>query len=219
MRWRRATAILGAILALSLAACGSTAAPSDQTIAPNPTSAASSPSPTRAASSPSPSATRSAAPKYGIGDTLVNGGVTLTLNEAFDAPSITVNETSYRRGSGYETYTERMPTEGGKFFVARTTIENTGKRSMDLTCGYPIAIKALSDKDQEFDQADDLSDVQDNPLCNDNLQPGFSTSVTYAFVVPADANIVGLYFYDTSGSERGNPAIFTLDPNYTITFG
>lgn len=209
MRYFRAFAIFGAAtLAFSLVSCGSIADPSGKPIPSGPTSAASNPSPTT-----------SAAPKYGIGDTLVNGGVTLTLNEAFDAPSITVNGTSYRRGSGYETYTERLPIEGGKFFVAKTKIENTGNKSVDLTCGYPIAIKAVSNKDQEFDQADDLYEVKDNPLCNDKLQPGFSTNMTYAFLVPADAHIIGLYFYDTSGSERGDPAIFTVDPNYRLTFG
>lgn len=217
---RRRTRVLGLIALLPLlAACstGITEAEQSNTEASSVSSPATE-SPTPAPSpTPTPTPSPTAPPAFGIGDTLENGGVSFTVHDAREAATITVNDSNYRQGSGLETYSELAPTSGGKYYVVDATIENVGKQSMDLTCGYPVAVKVIDDQSREFDLADDLYEIKGNPGCNDSIQPGFSADITYAFVVPSDAHVVGMFFHGTQGSSVEDESIFTFDSNYTLS--
>ena len=149
-----------------------------------------------------PSATPSPlAPAVGeVGQVVRNGGVTLTVTAARVADSIDMNESNYRPGSGFEKYTKTKPDAGGKFVVVETHIVNDAKVSMDLTCSLPISTVLVDAKDRNFDPIQDLYKLKGNPECNDQLQPGFETDMTYVYLVPIDAKITGWAFTDLTES-------------------
>lgn len=137
-----------------------------------------------------------------VGESGDHGGVRLTVMSAKASDTVTRNVTNSRQGSGYEKYDDIPADEGGRFIVVEAEVENIGKESMDLTCSWPINIMALDSQMREFDTVDDLYDIKDNPACNAELQPGFSDTITYAFMVPMDAEVLGLYFQDTNFLEE-----------------
>jgi hypothetical protein len=148
----------------------------------------------------SSSATPAAPPLAQVGETVSNGGITLTVTAARTVESIDMNESNFRPGSGYETYTKTQPEQGGKFVVIETHIVNDGQSSLDLTCSWPIDAKLVDDRDRNFDPIDELYKLKGNPECNKQLQPGFEDDMTYVFLVPTDAKIFGLGFRDVTNS-------------------
>ncbi|WP_431220129.1 hypothetical protein [Leifsonia xyli] len=156
--------------------------------------------------------------KFGVGDTLSSGGATLTLVSYAQVPTVAMNESNFRQGSGYETYTDRAPDPGSAFYELTATVKNDSKTSMDLTCSLGVAIQLLSADNEKYDPIDDLYKIKGNPECNHMMQPGYSENMTWIFQAPADRHIVGAFFtepFDTASP----PGIFTLDPNYTLSQG
>ncbi len=141
-------------------------------------------------STPSPSV----APAGAIGEAVENNGVTLTVHSATTSPTLSRNLSNYRQGSGYETYTDVPADQGGQYLLVKTTVKNTGTAPMDLTCSMPIHIVAFDKQDRTFSTVEKLYEIQDNPECNKQLQPGFSAEMTYAYMVPKDAQISGVAF-------------------------
>ncbi|WP_216870641.1 DUF4352 domain-containing protein [Modestobacter excelsi] len=133
-----------------------------------------------------------------VGQTVSNGGVTLTVTGAFVADTIELNETSYAPGSGYEEYTPTPPDAGGKYVVVETHVVNNAQVSMDLTCGFPIDTAVVDAQERYFDTIDSLYKLRDNPECNDQLQPGFEADMTYVYMVPATAQITAFGFADAT---------------------
>ncbi|GAB3610909.1 hypothetical protein GCM10027414_30350 [Humibacter ginsengiterrae] len=152
----------------------------------------------------------------GVGSTLTSGGATITINAATDASSVTWNNSYFKQGSGYETYVEKTPTAGNKYFVVTATVKNDGTDSMDLTCSLPVEFKVVSANQQRFDPIDDLYNVKGNPECNHFMQPESSEPMTWVFEVPSDAHIVGAVFYATF-TDPSQALTFTFDTNYKIT--
>jgi hypothetical protein len=138
---------------------------------------------------------------FGVGETASNFGVELTIDKAYLAKTVPLNKSNYRQGSGYETYSDEKPAKGGKFLVVKTTVKNAGKKSMDLTCGYPIAIKAGDTENRAYDTIESLYEYKGNPECNSDLQPGFKNKMTYVFMAPEDAELTGLVFQDTNNDD------------------
>ncbi|BCN82794.1 DUF4352 domain-containing protein [Prescottella equi] len=137
--------------------------------------------------------------RFEIGQRVENGGAAITVNSAKAAHDITVTQETYR--DRYETRSARA---GGQFVVISTTVENIGKKSLDLTCGYPIAHVLLDVDKREFDSIDSLYRVEGNPECNDNLQPGFTAEMQYVYEIPDSAKPLAFAFYDpeTQRSEQ-----------------
>lgn len=123
-----------------------------------------------------------------------------TVTSARTADFIELNESHYRPGSGYETYTKTKPDAGGKFIVVDTHIVNDGRTSMDLTCSLPISTVLIDSRNRDFDAIQDLYKLKGNPECNDQLQPGFEADMTYVYLVPVDAAITGWGFPDLTES-------------------
>lgn len=148
-----------------------------------------------------------------VGEAVDHAGARLTVNSAEDSDTLSRNDSNYRQGSGYESYTEVPADDGGRFIVLEATVENIGKESMDLTCSWPINIKVVDMDGREFDTVDNLYELKNNPECNAQLQPGFSDEITYAFMVPEESEIIGVYFQDTNslnanvGAVRFTPTI------------
>jgi hypothetical protein len=65
----------------------------------------------------------------GVGQPVVNGGVKLTVNAVSTPAAITRREG------------DQPARAGAKYLQVDTTVENVGQKSMDLTCGYPVANK------------------------------------------------------------------------------
>ncbi|HVX06703.1 hypothetical protein [Humibacter sp.] len=154
----------------------------------------------------------------GVGSTLTNSGATITVTGAADASTVTWNNSYFRQGSGNETYIDKPPAAGNKFFIVTATVTNSGTDSMDMTCSLPVEFKAVSANHQNFDPIDDLYNVKSNPECNHLLEPESSEPMTWVFEVPNDADIVGAYFYATF-TTASQAQIFTFDKNYSITAG
>lgn len=145
-----------------------------------------------------------------IGDTVTNSGVEMTLHEAYLTETIPWNESGQRADSpGYEITS--LPADNGQWFVLETTVNNVGAVSMDLTCGWPIDAVAVDSEEREFDTIDSLYQYEDNPGCNDNLQPGFDAAMTYVFNVPEDAEMIGMAFRDTEESGWEDYSAFVFE--------
>jgi hypothetical protein len=188
-----AAAALGGIVAVMLVGTPT------KTMLPD---AAAPPPAARPATSPS---SAPAPPLAQVGQTVSNGGITLTVTATRTVESIDMNQSNFRPGSGYETYTKTEPEQGGSFVVIETRIVNDGQSSLDLTCSWPIDAKLVDDRDRNFDPIDELYKLKGNPECNKQLQPGFEDDMSYVYLVPADAKIVTWGFRDVinpSGSSN-----------------
>ena len=73
---------------------------------------------------------------------------------------------------------------------------NNTSSSIDLTCSYPVAAKLVDNERREFDPVDDLYKLPDNLACNDQLQPGFDSPMTWVYEVPSAAKISQFAFRD-----------------------
>lgn len=181
----RAAALALLIPALIIAGCADSPAPTaaaPSTNAPRPTTA----TPT---TTPEPQIAA-------VGDTVTNGGITLTLVSAGSIDTIELNKSGYRPGSGYEDYTVTAPDPGGRFVAVQTHIVNNSRVSLDLTCSLPIDTILVDAQSREFDPIDSLHELRGNPECNDQLQPGFEADMTYVYLVPATAQVTGWVFAD-----------------------
>lgn len=129
-----------------------------------------------------------------VGDRVANGSAAITVRSVEAVNNISFAKQSYR--DVFETKTARA---GGQFVVVHTTVENIGTKSMDLTCGYPIANALVDVQTRSFDTIDDLYRVEGNPECNDNLQPGFTAEMAYVYEIPIAAipKAFGFYTPDT----------------------
>ena len=78
----------------------------------------------------------------------------------------------------------------------QTHVVNNAKTSLDLTCSLPVNTKLVDDQERQFDPIDDLYKLKGNPECNDQLQPGFESDMTWLYRVPSTANVVGWAFQD-----------------------
>lgn len=207
----RLLAVSAIIITLLLSACGSDSNSSESTTSSSATGS----------STTTPTETKKVPETAQIGDTLEEGGVKLTLNSFEEVSSVDVNQSGFKTGSGYETITQLTAEEGTKLYRADTTIENTDRTSMDLTCSYEVDIKVLSDKDQEYLPLENMHEIVGNPGCNDQLQPGFSTEMSWIFKLPADSKAIALFFVDPIVNNQfalsEDFQIFQLDPNYTLT--
>jgi hypothetical protein len=72
---------------------------------------------------------------------------------------------------------------------------------MDLTCGYPLDIKAVDTGERVYDMIDSLYEHKGNPECNAQLQPGFKDKMIYVFMAPKDADLTGIVFRDSNNED------------------
>lgn len=126
-------------------------------------------------------------------------GITLTVDEVTRDPVRVVEK--YRFESGVEgpvIYPEEVTARpGGTFVTVRTTMDNTGSRAWDLVCGHEVRVQLVDDLNRRHERVERLHDIPGNPECDDNLNPGFSTTMTWIFEVPEDVVPAKLAFGDT----------------------
>jgi hypothetical protein len=146
---------------------------------------------------PTPSATPEPSK---VGEQVSNGGITLTVKAARTTTTIDMNESGFKPDSSYAKFTKTPPGNGAKFVVVETHVVNNAKTSLDLTCSLPVNTKLVDDQQRQFDAIDDLYKLKGNPECNDQLQPGFESDMTWVYRVPANATVVGWAFQDLTES-------------------
>ena len=129
-----------------------------------------------------------------------NGGITLTVKSARTATTIDMNESGFDPDSSYAKFTKTSAGDGAKFVIVETHVINDAKTSLDLTCSLPVNSRLVDDRERQFDTIDDLYKLKGNPECNDQLQPGFESDMTWVYRVPDSANIVGWAFQDLTES-------------------
>ena len=221
--WRMGPTLAGIFL-LCLG-CGSDAEETSNSSSADDSSSASatespSESPSESSSAPSPEP-EPTIDNYGIGEPVKAPGFVMTIKDVRGADTLEVNQSSYESGSGYETWTQKKPARGGSFMVLDTAIKNTATESMDLTCSFPIDIRVFNTDSQEYDPVQNLYEMRGNPECNAQLQPGFTSKMTYAFMVPKDSEIIGaIVDVGLLGNEMSDPQVVALDPKYdgTLTY-
>lgn len=150
-----------------------------------------------AAQADSPSSASAPAPAE-VGQTVRNLGATIEVESVKEATKIELNESSYRPGSGYESYTSTPAGPNAKFVIVTTHVTNDSSTSFDLTCSLPISTKLVDAQNRQFDSIDDLYKIKNNPECNKSLQPGFDDDMTWIYRVPASAQITTWEFEDAS---------------------
>lgn len=147
---------------------------------------------------PTTDPTPTAAPSSQVGQAATNRGITLTVKEARAVDSIQMNESNFRPGSGYEKYTKTLPKAGGRFVMVSAHVVNNAQVSLDLTCGLPITTKLVDAQQRNFDAIENLYKIKGNPECNDQLQPGFEADMTWVYLVPTSASVIGWAFQDST---------------------
>lgn len=147
-----------------------------------------------------------------IGNPYTNGGITLTVTKASSPGTYPRNSTSYQKNSGYDEYEDVGPRSGGKFIRIDTIVKNETKHSIDLTCGLPVITKVVDASENMYEPVDDLEDIQGTPECNEDLNPGFASKMTWVFEVPRESQVLVFVFadYDLDYNDRGK--YIRLDP-------
>lgn len=139
-----------------------------------------------------PSAASQAVPSANtlpIGVKASSGGIDLTVNAIANIDSY---ETSYN--TEFETV---APAPNARFIRVDALVSNNTKASIDLTCNLPVVAKLADSESREFDPVENLYMLPGNPACNDQLQPGFESSMTWVYEVPAAADVTVFAFRDT----------------------
>ena len=197
------TVVLAISIPLAMSACGNGAAESSQSEQHE-----------TAQSKPTEKPTKKPTP--GIGETVENDGIRMKLVSASDQPSISYDTCG--DNCNYFKYAPKPADPNTKYWVVTTEITNTGKEPIDLTCSYPVEINAYNSENQKYTSIKDLYQVQGNPECNTQLQPGFSSAMTYPFQVPSSATMIGLSWKPVHLNEESQPeySYFLTDNNYEL---
>lgn len=224
MKHKRSFSPLGLItlIGLSLSACGGgpTVSATSPLAAPVVSSPSASPVATSTAArvdkpTPTPTPTPTATTPQ-IGDAAVNGGIQLKVTSVAASPTVTLNTSGYRSGSGYETYEDVPAQAGGKYIIVTSVVTNNSKGPIDLTCGFPIDIKAFNVAAQVYSPIEDIRKIKGNPECNAQLQPGFESPMIWAFMVPEKTTIIAAMFaeVDFSSHKKVDPTIISFGAGF-----
>ncbi len=144
---------------------------------------------------------------FPTGQPVVNGGITLTVNEVTTPNTYPRMTNSMRKNSGYDEYAPVAPRAGAKFVRVDAAVRNSGGRAIDLTCSWPVRAIVADASSRIFEPVDDLYEIQGTPECNEDLNPGFESVMTWIYEVPASANIRIFAFADTALDSQDVSAI------------
>lgn len=145
------------------------------------------------------------------GQKLVNGGITLTVTKVEIAETIPMNRSGYEAGDVAAKITHERPEKGGKFLRVDTLVENTSNVSKDLTCSWMIEAKAIDSQKREFDEIDDLFDLENNPQCGESLQPGLKAEMSYVYLLPENAEATGFKLRELNDQTETEYTTITFD--------
>ncbi len=133
-----------------------------------------------------------------IGATYRHIDMEITLLDARSAVAVPKKQYGRRQAE------DLLAGDGAKFVTVRTEVLNDAARSIDLTCSRPIQTYVFDDCGRRFDSVARLYQIAGNPECNENLQPGFTSPMTWVYRVPVHASIIAFEFEDVSDFTRDN---------------
>lgn len=146
-----------------------------------------------------------AATAVSLGDEAVSGGAIIKVNEVGESPYV-VYEGGVQSDITPQAKERKVDAgTGAAFFSVDTEVTNETMGPIDLTCAGPIDASVLNSDGQRFSPIKGLDQINGNPGCNDQLQPGFQDRMKWIFSVPADDEIVEFKFSDVSDFEVSQP--------------
>lgn len=181
--WRRRALVAIAVAALAVVAAGVAVgiAVSDRAAAPTaagPTVAAADPVPTSAA--------------VGTDGPVRDGGIEVTVTAARYADSVEL-------GYDFSGYRQVSAETGARYVVVETRILNDTTKSIAPGCGGGLTTAVFDARGRRYDRISEINQLRGNAdACSPALQPGFATTVTYAFKVPTTAEVTRFGFRDQS---------------------
>lgn len=133
-----------------------------------------------------------------IGDRVTSGGIELIVSDVVARKSI-----SYVSGVMSDVTPDGNArtvdaVQGGRYVYVMTNIENNTSAGIDLTCGLPIEAVVVNEKGQTFSSVDGLSQIKGNPGCNEILNPGFATRMTWVYLVAPESMVTSFEFRDVT---------------------
>lgn len=132
------------------------------------------------------------APTVKMGENAESDGLELVVQSFTESPSIELYAEGVKRGSSPdETVKARA---GGKFVIVSTKVKNETTQAIDLTCGFGAQAELGDADERHYEPIDNKYRVKNTPDCNEHLNPGFSTPMTWVFEVPEDTAPKYLYF-------------------------
>ncbi|GGO52859.1 hypothetical protein GCM10012287_38140 [Streptomyces daqingensis] len=136
---------------------------------------------------------------YEVGEKARSGGAVVTIVKVYESDTIPTVDGDKQKAGGE-----------AKYVILEALVLNDAKQSMDLTCGLPIANALLDDDGRRYDTIDDLSEVEGNPECNAQLQPGFKDEMRFVYRVPADVKVTTWEFEEYDLEEDRKPSVIRL---------
>lgn len=89
---------------------------------------------------------------------------------------------------------------GSSLIAVKIEVKNNGDNDIDPLCGGGNGFVLLDQNDRNFDALDNLLDINDN-VCGDGIQPGFKSSYTLAYRLPAGSKIGGLVVWNSDADD------------------
>ena len=129
-----------------------------------------------------------------INQYMQNGSIKLRVEKVEEPDPFMLVADGYQ--PGYKPDEPQTPREGGKFVTVTTTVENTGKETIDLTCGLGAQVVVATEDDSNYQPIRELYRIPGNPECNDMLGAGFPTQMTWAFEIPTSKTVSTFGFAD-----------------------
>ena len=120
-----------------------------------------------------------------VGQAGKDGGLIFTLESWSESQTLTNRQGGKRRIK-----------EGAKFVVARIKFLNDRRESVDIHCNFHLGKALFDKKGRKFDGIESLYDIAGNTHCNENIQPGFSSSEAIAFEMPEKFQPEYVKFWD-----------------------
>jgi hypothetical protein len=162
-------------------------------------------------SSATPVAAPHAAAPSRVGQPATNVGVAVTVKAVTAVPTIALNQSGYRPGSGYDTYTDTPAGTGDKYVMVSAHVVNNEVKPLDLSCGVALKTFAKDDQGHQYAPMDQLFKFKGNPQCDEAVDPGQAADMTWIYRVPTDAHVVSWQFQENNGG------FFTLHRNDSPT--
>ncbi|WP_341267008.1 hypothetical protein [Gordonia malaquae] len=126
-----------------------------------------------------------------MGEAATNGSAGVTLNRVMSPATIDFYDSDF---------VAKKPRAGTRFVLVALKVANNGQKPMSPL--YVIDARLTDDRGREFSVVEDNGLMRENFSRNlsdelpDDLQPGLSAEVYYAFEVPLEADIVAFGFRD-----------------------
>lgn len=129
-----------------------------------------------------------------VNQDMQNGSIKLRVDKVEEPDPFMLVADGYQ--PGFKPDEAQTPRDGGKFVTVTTTVENTGKETIDLTCGLGVQVVAATEDDSNYEPIRELYRIPGNPECNDMLGAGFPTQMTWAFEIPTSKTVTTFGFAD-----------------------